>query len=110
MTKVLEVFAYYRGEKGGEADHGTRLRFVQTVPGSGTGGEVGDGNGDNDGDNDNDGEGRFCALPGLEPVHAVFDSTCLPAYFDHWVSNGEPFSGASNVDVRFCGCTVCTFY
>merc|ERR1740136_176256 len=87
VTKVLEVFAYYRGEKGGEADHGTRLRFVQTVPGSGTGGEVGDGNGDNDGDNDNDGEGRFCALPGLEPVHAVFDSTCLPAYFDHWVSN-----------------------
>jgi len=65
FTKVLEVYSYYKNEKGGEVDMGTKLRFVQKVnaPKSGL------------------------ILPGLVPVEAEFDSTAMPAYCDHWVSN-----------------------
>jgi len=63
-AKVLEVYAYYRGEKGSsEADPGTILRFIE---GGGDGSWV---------------------LPGLRRVPAEFESTSLPAYCDHWVSN-----------------------
>lgn len=68
---MFEVYAYYKGDqKGGEhgsaADVGTRLRFLEPIGGSNT----------------------SCKLPGLVPVPAEFGD-CHPAYFDHWVSNGE---------------------
>jgi 4-hydroxyphenylpyruvate dioxygenase-like putative hemolysin len=66
VTKVLEVYSYYKNEKGGEVDKGTRLRFVQRM------GVESD-------------EGLI--LPGFVPVEATFDKSCMPAYCDHWVSN-----------------------
>ena len=67
-TKVLEVYAYYKGEiRSSDADIGTVLRFVQK---------------------DDGGEGTIpCILPGLEPVDATFDPSAQAAYCDHWVSN-----------------------
>jgi len=65
-TKVLEVYAYYKGERATtDADPATVLRFVESSvakPG-------------------------FVVLPGLQPVAADFDGTSLPAFCDHWVSN-----------------------
>jgi len=74
-TKVLEVYAYYQDEKGGDADCGTRLRFIQTD----------DGEGEGQGGIETD--RSCCLLPGFKPVRATYDNTCFPAYFDHWVSN-----------------------
>jgi len=65
-TKVLEVYAYYKNKKGGDVDYGTRLRFIAV---------------------DNNKKRKSCTLPGLESVAAIFDTTCYPAYSDHWVSN-----------------------
>ena len=65
-TKVLEVYAYYKGDvRTSDADCGTVLRFVQNA----------------------DGNNMSCILPGLEPVDAVFDPSSQAAYCDHWVSN-----------------------
>lgn len=78
-TRVLDVYAYYRGEvRASEADPGTLLRFVERAAAGGEGGEVGAG-----------GEGGEVPLPlpGLVPVSAVFEPSVLPAYCDHWVSN-----------------------
>lgn len=61
-TKILEVYSYYKNEKGGEVDLGTKLRFVQRA-------------------------NAEQILPGLTPLEASFDKTCMPAYCDHWVSN-----------------------
>eukprot|EP00037_Helgoeca_nana_P005620 m.52858 g.52858 ORF g.52858 m.52858 type:complete len:679 (-) comp16589_c0_seq1:274-2310(-) len=61
--KILDVFAYYKGEAGSDPDHGTVIRFVQR-----------------------DAKATLF-LPGLEPVAADFCGTYAPAYFDHWVSN-----------------------
>ncbi len=64
-ARVLEVFAYYEGDKrDGVADAGTRLRFL-----AGSGGAGG-------------------ALPGIVSVNAEFGDV-RPAYYDHAVSNGE---------------------
>jgi hypothetical protein len=64
-SKILEVYSYYKNEKGGQVDKGTKLRFVQKM------GSLEDG----------------LILPGLIPVKANFDKTCMNAYCDHWVSN-----------------------
>jgi len=72
MTKVLEVYSYYKNDKGGEVDRGTKLRFVQKI---GADAEI----------DQSGGEGLV--LPGFVPVEAAFDKTCMPAYCDHWVSN-----------------------
>lgn len=65
-AKVLEVFAYYQGDKlVSDADRGTVLRFVEF---EGT-------------------DFKDWILPGVEGVEASFDSTSLAAYCDHWVSN-----------------------
>merc|ERR1740138_1408250 len=62
---VLEVYAYYKGEKQvSEEDRGTLLRFVEVH-----------------------GPGRLDVLPGMQPVDATFDATGVAAYCDHWVSN-----------------------
>lgn len=64
-AKILEVYAYYKGEKGtSEADHGTLLRFVESDAGE-----------------------DFWVLPGLNRTAATFDTMATPAYCDHWVSN-----------------------
>lgn len=67
-VKMLEVYSYYKNEKGGMIDCGTKLRFYQTNRSS----EV---------------ITNKSPLPGLESVEAKFDSTCMAAYCDHWVSN-----------------------
>jgi len=68
-VRVLDVLAYYAGEKGeSEADPGTVIRFVER---SGAADE---------------GSGHL-PLPGLSPVAAEFECGVLPAYCDHWVSN-----------------------
>mmetsp|Transcript_66435 Transcript_66435/g.197711 ORF Transcript_66435/g.197711 Transcript_66435/m.197711 type:complete len:664 (-) Transcript_66435:147-2138(-) len=65
-AKVLEVFAYYQGEKfETDADHGTLLRFVEPAP---------------------DGADLW-VLPGTHRIEAKFDGVTQPAYCDHWVSN-----------------------
>lgn len=65
-AKILEVFAYYKGEiRTSDADRGTVIRFVEE-DGSGPG---------------------LCVLPGVQNVDAAFDGVSLPAYCDHWVSN-----------------------
>ena len=65
---ILEVFAYYKGEKGtSPADEGTILRFIET---KGLRNSV-------------------CKLPGIKSVPAKFHPSCSSAYFDHWVSNGK---------------------
>jgi len=64
-ARILEVFAYYKGETGSsDADSGTLLRFVEEKDGS-----------------------DFWVLPGIKAVEATFDKVSLPAYCDHWVSN-----------------------
>jgi len=65
-AKVLEVYAYYKGEKIlSERDDGTLLRFVETLGPS----------------------APIHALPGLVHVDAAFSSNAQAAYCDHWVSN-----------------------
>ena len=72
-TRVLDVFAYYRGEsRVSDADPGTLLRFVERTTAAGEGAE---------------GAEVPPPLPGLVPVAATFESGVLPAYCDHWVSN-----------------------
>ena len=73
-TKILEVYAYYKNEKGGPADTKTRLRFLQHDSQSRT-------------RDTSTIEPLPILLPGLQPIHATFDSTCMSAYCDHWVSN-----------------------
>jgi hypothetical protein len=67
-ARVLEVFAYYKGEKVvSDADRGTVIRFVEpnaSAPFT-----------------------SICALPGVNFVDAAFDEYSLPAFCDHWVSN-----------------------
>ncbi|CAJ1397729.1 unnamed protein product [Effrenium voratum] len=64
-AKILEVFAYYQGETGtSDQDPGTVLRFVEGAE-----------------------DADFWVLPGLKPTAAAFDSSAVPAYCDHWVSN-----------------------
>jgi hypothetical protein len=77
-TKVLEVYAYYQKEKGGTVDTKTRLRFIQHdgFNPRGTSAVVPEQQ-----------QQRPLPLPGLQPIHATFDETCMPAYCDHWVSN-----------------------
>lgn len=82
--KVLEVYSYYQGEKGGEVDKGTKLRFIQYVN---NGSDVDNDNHDDNGNNGNN--PVYHCLPGIVPVDAKFDETCMSAYCDHWVSNGE---------------------
>jgi hypothetical protein len=65
--RVLEVFAYYKGDKQvTDADSGTIIRFLEI---------------DRSKNVDN------LVLPGFSREKAEYDSTCLPAYCDHWVSN-----------------------
>ena len=74
-TRVLDVFAYYRGESGvSEADPGTLLRFVERSEGGG-------------GSEGCDEQSMPLPLPGLVPVAAEFEPGAQPAYADHWVSN-----------------------
>ncbi|GMH46667.1 hypothetical protein TrRE_jg3029 [Triparma retinervis] len=69
ITRVLEVFAYYKGEKQvSDADEGTILRFVEKKLSHAS-------------------AKKSCKLPGLVEVDATFDGTSFPAYCDHWVSN-----------------------
>ena len=70
-VRVLDVLAYYTGEKGvSEADTGTVIRFVERSSAAAA-----------------DVSGHL-PLPGLSPVAAEFDcGGVLPAYCDHWVSN-----------------------
>jgi hypothetical protein len=64
-AKVLEVYAYYKGEKGtSEADTGTLLRFIEPQEGA-----------------------DLLVLPGFTRVDATFEAFSVPAYSDHWVSN-----------------------
>lgn len=65
--RVLEAFAYYKGEaKNSEVDRGTLLRFVEVPLDKNT----------------------VHVLPGIESVEACFeDNAKFPAYCDHWVSN-----------------------
>jgi hypothetical protein len=76
-AKVLEVYAFYAGEKNlsgpNEAEKGTMLRFIQMKEDATTIGKK-----------DNTGP---CKLPGFTPVDAIFDGLSEPCYFDHWVSN-----------------------
>jgi len=66
-ARILEVYAYYLGEKcTSDADRGTVLRFVEVCEGSAA---------------------DFWVLPGVGKVDATFEATSLPAYCDHWVSN-----------------------
>jgi len=79
--KILEVYSYYKNEKGGDVDQGTKLRFVQRV-------EKSIKNDDYDVKVDEENIGRdHVPLPGLRPVDATYDETCMAAYCDHWVSN-----------------------
>jgi len=65
-VKVLEVYAYYKGEKCvSDADKGTLIRFVE-------GADLVDGQ---------------WPLPGLQKVDAAYDGITFPAFCDHWVSN-----------------------
>mmetsp|Transcript_80988 Transcript_80988/g.127521 ORF Transcript_80988/g.127521 Transcript_80988/m.127521 type:complete len:656 (-) Transcript_80988:321-2288(-) len=70
--KVLEVFAYYVGEKcESDADPGTLLRFI----------EVPQDNAD------------AWVLPGIEKIDAEFDGISPGIYSDHWVSNVRSRTG-----------------
>jgi len=65
-VKVLEVYAYYKGDKCvTDADPGAIIRFVE-------------------GADTRMGQWWF---PGLEKVDADFDDTTASAFSDHWVSN-----------------------
>mmetsp|Transcript_10558 Transcript_10558/g.19234 ORF Transcript_10558/g.19234 Transcript_10558/m.19234 type:complete len:789 (-) Transcript_10558:209-2575(-) len=69
-TKVLEVFAFYLGEKcQSEPDVGTKLRFIESSSSSSASTRA------------------SCVLPGLQHINAEFDDSSQPAYCDHWVSN-----------------------
>ena len=68
-TKVLEVYAYYTNQMGGDVDRGTRLRFVEQNCGEGE---------------DCVSSSSSCILPGIQPVDAIFDDSCMAAYCDHW--------------------------
>eukprot|EP00520_Triparma_pacifica_P009405 CAMPEP_0118644104 /NCGR_PEP_ID=MMETSP0785-20121206/6754_1 /TAXON_ID=91992 /ORGANISM="Bolidomonas pacifica, Strain CCMP 1866" /LENGTH=719 /DNA_ID=CAMNT_0006535827 /DNA_START=353 /DNA_END=2512 /DNA_ORIENTATION=- len=69
ITRVLEVYAYYKGDKKvSDADEGTVLRFVEKKLSHVS-------------------AKKSCKLPGLVDVDAVYDGTSFPAYMDHWVSN-----------------------
>jgi len=63
---VLEVYAYYQGDRGSGADHGTRLRFIEPSCHD---------------------RSRTCILPGMVQVPAEFQAASQAAYFDHWVSS-----------------------
>lgn len=64
-AKILEAYAYYKGETGSsDADQGTVLRFIEVAE-----------------------DAAFTVLPGLDRVEAKFGSVSQPAYCDHWVSN-----------------------
>jgi hypothetical protein len=66
-AKVLEVYAYYKGDTSeSDVDMGTVLRFVQPI-----------------------GDQGACLLPGISPLAAHFDDDSQAAYCDHWVSNGR---------------------
>jgi len=68
-TRVLDVFAYYRGEaRVSEADPGTLLRFVERQTAATA-------------------DAVPLPLPGLVPVPVAFEPGVQPAYCDHWVSN-----------------------
>eukprot|EP00419_Tripos_fusus_P034046 CAMPEP_0172778254 /NCGR_PEP_ID=MMETSP1074-20121228/201815_1 /TAXON_ID=2916 /ORGANISM="Ceratium fusus, Strain PA161109" /LENGTH=702 /DNA_ID=CAMNT_0013615185 /DNA_START=63 /DNA_END=2172 /DNA_ORIENTATION=- len=68
-AKVLEVFAYYTGEKlETDADTGTMLRFIEVLEEESAASDV-------------------WVLPGIKRISAVFDGISQPAYCDHWVSN-----------------------
>mmetsp|Transcript_25408 Transcript_25408/g.48640 ORF Transcript_25408/g.48640 Transcript_25408/m.48640 type:complete len:672 (+) Transcript_25408:64-2079(+) len=68
-AKVLEVFAYYMGEKlETDADTGTMLRFIEVLDEKSDASDV-------------------WVLPGIKRISAVFDGFSQPAYCDHWVSN-----------------------
>lgn len=68
-ARVLEVYAYYEGDKNvSNADEGTRLRFVEPI------------------DTNTHQSNCKCILPGISSLSAEFGSS-QPAYFDHWVSN-----------------------
>merc|ERR1719413_116976 len=65
--KVLEVYAYYTGEKcKTDADTGTMIHFVEVC---------------------DDGKTDLCVLPGLQRVEAKYDGVSQSAFCDHWVSN-----------------------
>jgi hypothetical protein len=71
-ARILEVFAYYKGERGmSPADEGTMLRFIEPIIVK---------------DMESSAANNTCKLPGIVPVDASF-SHCHPAFFDHWVSN-----------------------
>jgi hypothetical protein len=77
-ARVLEVFAYYKGEAGAsQADEGTMLRFMEPIHTE----EFESSNNDK-----RKKSSTSCKLPGIVPVDASF-SHGHPAYFDHWVSN-----------------------
>ena len=68
-VRVLDVLAYYAGEKGeSDADTGTVIRFVERSSAA------------------DEGSGHL-PLPGLSPVAAEIECGVLSAYCDHWVSN-----------------------
>jgi len=68
-AKVLEVFAYYTGEKlETDADTGTMLRFIEVLEQDSAASDM-------------------WVLPGISRISAVFDGISQPAYCDHWVSN-----------------------
>ena len=66
-TRVLDVFAYYTGDKcTSDADPGTLIRFVERIGGCGS-----------------------LPLPGLSAVEAEFEKGVQPAYCDHWVHSAR---------------------
>ena len=74
------VYAYYKGDNADSAvDKGTVLRFVEPLVTN---------------------QPNFCIVPGLIPVDATFDDSCLAAYCDHWVSNGTMTQLSGNHVVR----------
>jgi len=69
-TKILEVFAYYTGEKDvSEADEGTIFRFMECK------------------------DSDFWVLPGITKVEASYDGATQPVFCDHWVSNVHSRTG-----------------
>jgi len=69
-AQVLEVYAYYRGEKtNSDADPGTLLRFIEPTSETSLS------------------SASSWVLPGMQKEEAVFDASGQPAYCDHWVSN-----------------------
>lgn len=84
---VLEVYAYYQGEKGvSPADEGTILRFIEPKESR---------------------KNKVCKLPGIVTLPAKFHPTSSSAYFDHWVSNGEVAKGFTTLYDRMLDTTSC---